>query len=138
MPVLYALSIGLNFIEDKEYATLSLRPELFFTDKDMPKEQRQEVSRQYFSKLWNKKYDETLKEWESIIFKSNHLKFCIPKGNERFQFQISNNSSLSLLLGKDHDPAIIIPQQLSNRILFRGGIIPEPLLCFPSINAEKG
>ena len=64
MPVLYALSIGLNFIEDKEYATLSLRPELFFTDKDMPKEQRQEVSRQYFSKLWNKKYDETLKEWE--------------------------------------------------------------------------
>ena len=86
MPVLYALSIGLNFIEDKEYATLSLRPELFFTDKDMPKEQRQEVSRQYFSKLWNKKYDETLKEWESIIFKSNHLKFCIPKGNERFQF----------------------------------------------------
>ncbi len=137
MPVLYALSIGLNFIEDKEYATLSLRPELFFTDKNMPKEQRQEVSRQYFSKLWNKKYDETLKEWESIIFKSNHLKFCIPKGNERFQFQISNNSSLSLLLGKDHDPAIIIPQQLSNRILFRGGIIPEPLLCFPSINAER-
>ena len=70
MPVLYALSIGLNFIEGKEYAALSLRPELFFTDKNMPKEQRQEISRQYFSKLWNKKYDETLKVGKIKNFKT--------------------------------------------------------------------
>lgn len=80
MPVLYALSIGLNFIEDKEYATLSLRPELFFTDKDMPKEQRQEVSRQYFSKLWNKNMTKHLRSgkvsysraiiWSSVFLRA--------------------------------------------------------------------
>ena len=136
--ILSALAVGLHFLAGvNDYAFISIKPDLFFTDKDMPKEQRQELSRQYFSKLWNRKYDEILKRWEATIFKGVHSNFCIPENNERFQFKIGHNNSLSVLMGNDRTNAITISSQFNNRILSKGGCIPEPLLCFPSANAEK-
>lgn len=132
-----AIKIDLEFIENKDYALMSIVPTLFFEDKSINPEQRKNMMSDYLDKKYNKQYDSIISRWEQTLFNGNNCAFEYPlNSNYNFKYKIGKNKGLVAI---DYTDIGIIPEHqfTDKRIVYSGIYIPEPNLNFWSTVSRK-
>lgn len=122
------------FFDDK-YVYLSLKPDLHLESVlEISKELRQSITKGYFEKLFNNKYNDELDFWSNALF----------KGSSRldFEFPLNSGSALNHTVIRDTAFAAItapsqyagaIPRNYDNKLsVFKGVQFNEPNLIFAS------
>lgn len=96
-------SVFINLYIDGKYAFLSFKPDLYLqSDSELSKEVRQSLTKPYFEKLFNNKYDSEIEFWGQKIFGS--------KDRIAFEFPLNSGSALNFSLSKDFAYAkVVIP-----------------------------
>lgn len=130
--VFKAIKIDIVFINSEKYALISITPTLYFNKEgNYTTLQKQEITRSYIDKLYNKIYEETLCYWEAILFKQQtKISFDYPlnSGNGCF-FKVSSNRG-EALFNNPNNPYVITNDIILKRKIYEGIIIDEPLLNF--------
>ena len=132
-----AIKIDMVFLDDKNYALMSIVPTLYFKDEHINCDRRKNLMSEYLDKKHNIKYDELIYSWERILFNGSRRTFDYPlNSGYNFNFKISNNRGF---VAVDYTDKGSIPktQFTNNKIVYSGIYIPEPNLDFCSKVSRK-
>lgn len=127
-----AIKIDIVFLDNKNYALMSIVPTLYFKDENINSDRRKNLMSEYLDKKHNNQYDKIISSWEQILFNGHRLTFDYPlNSGYNFNFKISNNRGLVLV---DYTDKGLIPQTqfVNKKIVYSGIYISEPNLDFCS------
>lgn len=132
-----AVKFNLIFLDNQDYALLSIVPTLYFENANITKEQRKISMSFYLDKKHNTEYDELVSKWEQLLFNGSNKVFDFPlKSNYNFIFKISKNRGIVAI---DFTDKGVKP--LNNfsdkRTIYSGIYISEPTLMFSGKSSHK-
>lgn len=132
-----AIKIDIVFLDNKNYALMSIVPTLYFKDENINSDRRKNLMSEYLDKKHNNQYDKIISSWEQILFNGHRLTFDYPlNSGYNFNFKISNNRGL---VSVDYTDKGLIPQTqfVNKKIVYSGIYISEPNLDFCSKVSRK-
>lgn len=132
-----AIKIDIVFLDNKNYALMSIVPTLYFKDENINSDRRKNLMSEYLDKKHNNQYDKIISIWEQILFNGHRLTFDYPlNSGYNFNFKISNNRGL---VSVDYTDKGLIPQTqfVNKKIVYSGIYISEPNLDFCSKVSRK-
>ena len=135
-----AIECSLVFVPQQKYALLALRPTIYVENSHrVSKEKKQEYTRIYLDKMWNKAYSNKLAQWENIIFGGTRLSFEVPQNSgSGFKFLIGQNCGFSEIQYQDTTEHGYSSKSYDNkRTIYRGLQIKEPKLEFVNTFADR-
>lgn len=126
---------------DEKYVYLTFKPDLHLAStQELGKEIRQPLTKGYFEKLYNNKYDKELEFWTQQIFQGNaQLKFEYPvnSGNALFHTLVKD-SAYSTVVVQNQNYTVAEPVNYNPRQgVFKGVQYLEPELTFLSKNLQS-
>ena len=125
-----AIKIDMIFLDDKDYALMSVVPTLYFEDENITYEQRKNLMSEYLDNKRNTQYDDIISRWEQTLFNGENRIFDYPlNSGYNFKYKISKNRGL---VAVDYTEKGVIPQTqfTDEKIIYSGIYIPEPKLDF--------
>ena len=125
-----AIKIDLIFLDNKDYALMSIVPTLYFEDENITCEQRKNLMSEYLDSKHNTQYDDIISRWEQTLFNGKNRVFDYPlNSGYNFKYKISKNRGL---VAVDYTEKGVIPQTqfTDDKIIYSGIYIPEPELDF--------
>ncbi len=135
-----AVELSFFFGKDTKFAYLSIKPTIYIythSDEFIPKDIKLQFTKEKFDRLYNAQYDQSLEEWNNLIFHNNSLRFTFPVlTTSDMSFSISNNvafSGIKVLSDKYKSYPVSIEQK---RIVFKGVEFLEPQLLFQNKNSN--
>lgn len=135
-----AIECSLVFLQDKDYALLSVKPTIYVTsENEVPKDKMLSLGKKYLEKLRNKFYDDKIITWENILFGTHPLIFDIPVNSKSdFRVKIGHNRSFSSIhVLNNQFKKYPIHNFDSRRIILHGIQFMEPQLEFTNINTSN-
>lgn len=73
-----AIKIDLIFLDNKDYALMSIVPTLYFEDENITCEQRKNLMSEYLDSKHNTQYDDIISRWEQTLFNGKNRVFDYP------------------------------------------------------------
>ena len=135
-----AIECGISFIPNQTYALLSITPSVYIeSSKSIALEKKQEYSRGYLDKMWNKKYEAKLQHWCDIISNGTKVVFDIPLNSKSgFTFKLSSNRGFIEIHGTSNAYKVYPPYGYNPRqTIYHGIQIEEPKLEFRNAYADR-
>lgn len=130
-----ALKIGLEKIEGKHY--LSLSPDFYIENKDVPKEIKQLIGQSFFHYIYNDKFNDYLNKWRNKLFVDRVTKFEFPlNSGTGFIFKVTQSPIFTNIcdLNNNYTNSHNVPEKL---LKLRGIQFKEVGLLFSTNNGNN-
>lgn len=131
-----SIYLSINFDKNSNFGYLSFLPAIYLSSNtEIPKSQKQQLSKSRLEKLYNHKYDETLEFWATLLFGNKNLRFEFPSNSASgFEFQISSNTAFGEIDVLDPTFKAYRPNNYDKKkTQFYGVQFLEPQLVFKNI-----
>lgn len=137
-----AVECGVVFIPRQAYALLSITPSIYLeSSKIITTEKKQEYSRYYLDKMWNKRYEEKLQSWCNMLSRgSDRIVFELPMNSKSgFEFHLSSKRGFIEIhrMPNDNVRAYAPRKYNPKQTIFHGIQIEEPKLEFRNAYADR-